>query len=105
MRIEERNKREKEKAARDLANFELELQEDMVFELEQNVSNLNFSDFLNTVCIASDFCTDQSHTESDGNMHTSTPISHRKYSNTEIGKPLKMISNLTWSSDRRLHCC
>ena len=92
-RIEERNIRENAKLARDLANYELELQEDMTSEFEQSISNKNFFDFYTTAYIASDIGTEQSHTDSDVNMHTSTPTTNIRISNKERGQPLQRISN------------
>ena len=74
-----------------------------MFDFEQNMTNKNYLDFYSTVYIASDVGTDLSHTDSDRNMQTSTPLSNRrqpfKRISDRIHTPLRLHSPIALSSN------
>ena len=83
----ERNRRERERLARDITDYETEQNEGMVSDFDQTALKMNCVDFYNTVYVTSDQISDYSHPDSDVEFHT--PLRHT---------PLRLHRRLTMSN-------
>ena len=113
MRIEERNQRESEKIIRSITNNELERQEEMMLEFDQSALSQNLIGGYNTIYVADDQTSNDSHSDYDffdsfptpDNINK-TPTPHLKSISDRVHTPARLVSplalkdiNLLYSDD------
>ena len=78
---------------RDIADFEMELEEGIMTEFDQNALSKNYGIFYNTVYVTSDLASDNSHVDSEAEFHHSNSRNHKIRSNKPLTPKHKKVTD------------